>query len=546
LTAVLRERSASASRSASHIFHRFNAWLSATFPFLWRTRALVWISVGLLAAAGSRAYAQYEHVEIGTLAGLEARLFFLSVWTYVLYGAFVAAIADTVRRTSAVFSVRDGWRVFVCVSLVMAALALPQYVYARIVFARIASLETPSRLQAMLDFHGRHRFWQCWDRPDDELVKANADVITADLLRYGLVTQLSFAHSREADCPYSIFARLDEPSAAWSSFTIKLFKERLMEIDAAHRYVRGDDGPFSGLLIPNDLSGTVTVATLSSVLVVGWLSTPLFRSRVLSTSRRLRRRWTWRPLIAARLDARLAASWPTVWLSRLHVAFPYLLLPPVVVVVAFLVTRQARAPFTVATLLPSVVASLVLGMRSQSVTRSLPKSAVREIGTFSMHTAVYVLAAVIPVSISTNDQATIAITLLSCIILAAMWQGARNGSVVTAYGGHCLAVAMVAGAIFAVGWIADNLAGATAFIFLIMISEAVLIWLARRVAATPRRLLVSTVLAMAPAPGFAVMILLAPRPADVAIGTGAVASAISFAGVAICLLALHRDRRVVA
>src|SRR5262245_33475981 len=128
---------------------RFGNWLSAHYPFVWRTRALFVVALGLLASAGATAYALRWAVRRETLPTLEASLSFLWTWAIVAESAVLLLVVDVVRRARPIVARAQLARLAACVGVSSVALMIPEYVFINAYVAHIASLETDAALTEM-------------------------------------------------------------------------------------------------------------------------------------------------------------------------------------------------------------------------------------------------------------------------------------------------------------------------------------------------------------------------------------------------------------
>lgn len=116
-------------------------WLSARYPFIWRTRAGLWLGAGvfgsLLAAIAARWVVRLNDT---SALGPEA-LSLLATSTMLPYVVCTLLVVDVVRRTSGIFSAGQRVRLFGCLAASTIALLCPGFVFDRMLQSRIGMME---------------------------------------------------------------------------------------------------------------------------------------------------------------------------------------------------------------------------------------------------------------------------------------------------------------------------------------------------------------------------------------------------------------------
>ena len=561
---------------ASFRSHRVaaSAWLSSRYPFVWRTRALLWLALGLTLSVLAAAVARTTDIRTEDLPGLESVLSLLWWWVFLLYSGLLLLLVDVVRRTTPIFSTHHAVRVFGCVAVPVLALLLPQYVFMRTVLPRVAALETESRLAALLKTHGDNRFWRCWSDASMLLETADAhhSVIEADLRRYGLTTDFrTLFVSRDCLEQSGEYIEL----IAWRAnsgeqWRIRVFEDRLLNIDAAQKYVRHAGGAYQAVALGH-VWAIVVVAAVIAALASLLSSTMVLRTRTLANARRLFGRWRWHSRIALRLDNRLASRWPTAWSSRIHASLPqFLTLASLIVVLAQALTVPetttlgpevsggfASRAVIFWTFVPTLlVLAIFWVLRTQAIVRHLPTSLAQDIGVLLIHAATVIgLAAMfflaVPDRVRRPIEQTEAVALWFSLILCGALQAARNSSVLTTFGAFIVAAVFLS----ACGETASllNFSDTTTLLMITgpIVCAALLsrytIWMDGRL--TLRRVLIGSVLIMGPLPlpgaWFAIM-LLDPGFSDITFRELVPLAISSLASAALCLWLTRGARRTLA
>ena len=534
--------------------------MAARYPFLWRTRAFLPLGLGLVASISAWVVARSAAVRPDSLPALTTVVTALSWWSFVTYAAALLVVVDVVRRTRAIFSLGAALSVFGCVAASVVALSLPQYLFMSEFLSRVASLETPADLATLLRVHGDYGFWRCFGEPSDlrERARVNRPVIARDFARYGLTTDFSVTDQLVPNCPDPYGAThglVVKRTDSQDFITAEIFEQRLRNIEASQQYVQGELGAYQGTVLGR-IWTVVSVAALSGLAAAIGLRTMLQRKRAWSVARRVLTVWRYHPSVMSRFDRWLAANWPSLWSSKIHVSGLPLLASTCLVML--LAGRNQMTWWGTYVAVPALVGTLFWTLRVQERVRHLPMRLSEEICVLLVHLGIVglLVAALISLSVRPVRGAENLAAFLWCgVWFCAALQAARNTSALAAYGGVIVGAVLLATCAWVTTLVLNTWVSAPEEAGIILGTGGLVlcfILLARFVLRIDgrlnlRRLLVSALLSVSPFPAITLTIgLLAPRPADLTATTLGFSIALSVANVALCLRVTQDARRILA
>jgi hypothetical protein len=333
---------------------------------------------------------------------------------------------------------------FLCVAASAAAIQVPSYMFMDAAVKRMATLQSPEEVEALVAKHEPHGFWRC--RDDEFRVRANlrADV-ERDLGRYGLRTDFRTVPDDTAICEQEASQPGRPPRRvrwlllAWEGSdvpgrvrlgrwnTVPWFEGRIRNMQAAQQYARGT-GPFASLLA---LQWQVATALGAALLATLLAATSRHRARGLANVPRLAKTYSWR--LTFRFDEYVAARWPTIWASRVHRSLLQVLVASVVV---------GWLLFTGMDLFRIAVLGVgVLALVAPHAGAALPQAGVRQdVGVLVIHAGLFVAIAMVtvPVLYAEAIGAALHVSAWAAMIACGWVQAARVGSIYTAFGALAL------------------------------------------------------------------------------------------------------------
>jgi len=554
---MLRRGVRRAGRAVRRRLSRAEGYIAVRAPLVWRTRLLLWTGVGTAVTAASGAYARTLEISSEELPGLETVASWLSYGLLLLYGLILFIVLDTVRRTWPLLRLSHHLQVLACVALAIFSLSLPLAVFIASLAPRVATLETRDRIAV----HADHRFWQCWtDRTGLETAVSEhrQDIDEVSRRFWGrdpTAPFLSVSNDFASRCGKRFPAEKGASYYSVAGFAFLPIGEQLLHIDAAQRYLQGDHSGYGAL--------PLKAAVLLS-LIAGVLGTTLSNGRVLNVLSLVRRRWFRgipRPWQRVSVDRALAVRAPVLWSSRLHVAFPFVLFVPGAMTVLALPPASTRPAIVGYGTTALAVVSLFLALHSQKTIRYMPLQWRADCLVFVVHalcvaTGAIVAGLVAPVvgltssTLEDNFPDCVLIISMGAAFMAAAMQGARNGSSVATLG-SVVGVASVFVALIFANELWFDLRGDMPLVVAVAVCAAgvsILTVMAVRLEARPalRRLALIACLFVAPAPGLALLLILAPTTRAFTWFGWLVSMLLAVAGLVASLYLTRNPRRALA
>jgi hypothetical protein len=534
----------STSRRGAHLVTRVGRWLSVRMPFVWRTRMLFWIALGVGATAVGVGYGLLIDVEPTRLPGLGSLQTWLTVTTLLSYGLIFLVVVDTVRRTRPVVRSTHHLRVASCVAVVVFIVSMPPIAFVSTLAPRVAGLESPEAMA----IHEKNRFWHCWT--DSDALRAAVEpyrmVLEGTAQKYVGISSAFVSSDR---------CRVGDQREAYSLWGYGApIIPRLQHVAAAQRYVLGDHTAYDDFTASDAL-----VISLLAGLLAGAFSSG-FAPDVLSL---LRARWSLHLRLVRRrggaLDRALAIRSPILWSSRVHNAPVSMMIPPATL---SLMAILSSPDWVLGAGLGALsVVCLFLSFRSQETVRFALLPWRGELGVFLIHAAVAATAALVSCALahaldgttgtlSTNYPGNAIGILLGAVFMAAALQAARNVSAL----GVCAIIIVVVSIAAGLGLGVGTLSGQKEdfVISMALIGSAIVAATTARICVryemrpSFRRHTLGAALFVGPMPALVWMILMTPRDADFTPFRGFVSLALGVAFVAVALYATRNPRHALS
>jgi hypothetical protein len=470
-------------RPLSQPLQRIGSWVSARYPFVWFARLPLWGGGGLLATLVAGLWARALSVGPEDLPGLESMVVMLSSWTFVVYALLLVLAVDIVRRGPMLLPGAQSLRLAGCVFVSTVCLLLPQYAFLRIALPRIAGVETHQQVEATLARHEIYGSWQCGTRVERaRLLETYGDEIVRDLRRWGFPTNVAVAPGcvglgrfffppgtlgYSLQMPANGVRGLSRSSSLKSlldlntSIGLGTFRGRLLTVDAAQHYVRGEASSFETTRTPkmaHDLLGKYAVgppitSRLFQVPLVGLLmavaigftaGTRFYRMRAIKASRLWLSAIRLQPVVMSAVEEWLASRLPTVWASRMHASILSLIL---LVLLGTLLANGLVNGALLWVAAPGVVVVGFVVLRAQENARHLTSGPWQPLGMFVLHwSSIGLCAAVIGRLLGITTGASLASVNAAMWLIAfvsAMLQIARFSSALLSYLAAIIAIAVL-------------------------------------------------------------------------------------------------------
>ena len=183
------------------------------------------------------------------LPGLATVALWLFYALLLLYGLVLFIVIDTVRRTWPLLRFGQHLQVLACVTLAVFSVSLPPAVFIASLAPRVATVET----RDWIAVHAHNRFWQCWtDRAGLEAAVAGHRQDMSEAYRRlsghdPYDTALDVGDDYASRCGNRFPADRGTSYYSVMAFAFLPIGEQLMHIDAAQRYLQGDDSGYEGL-----------------------------------------------------------------------------------------------------------------------------------------------------------------------------------------------------------------------------------------------------------------------------------------------------------
>jgi len=579
-------------RPLSEPLQRIGSWVSARYPFVWFTRTPLWAGCGLLATLAAALWGRALSVRPVGLPTIESMVVMLSSWTFVVYALLLVLAVDIVRRGPVFLPGNHSLRLAGCVFVSTACLLLPQYAFLRIALPRIAAVDTQRQVEATLARleQVRNGTWFCGEREElERLLDTHRVEIERDLLRWGFPTNVTVVRGCPSLDTSSLFslqmpsrsAKDPSTSSPLESFIgvnravgLDTFQERLLTVDAAQHYARGEASAFETTRTPtmaHDLLGEYAVgppitSRLFQIPLVGLLvaaaigfvaATRFYRMRAMKASRLWLSAIRVQPAAMYRVSEWVAARLPTVWASRTYNS----LLPLIVLVLlGTLLGGQLVTGTLIWAAAPALVVVGFVTLRAQENARHLTLRPWQSFGIFALHWAsIGLFSAAIAQTLGVMQGASLGnvITVVWLIALvSAMLQTARFSSALLTYFAAILATAVAVGGLFLADWLRSamwtSLSTDIEFLVILAVMEGLVglgVHSVARFDMRPviRRLVVGVFVLLAPFAGILLTIaLLTPSPSDVTAPKMAASVLLLTVVVAIALRLTANHRRILA
>jgi hypothetical protein len=298
-------------------------------PFVWRTRVLLWMAVGVVAVVAAWWYGNAMDVEPTRLIGLremQGRLVY-AIALVIVVALFV--VFDVVRRTRPVARLSQIFQVWLLLSLSLFAVLLPPVVFVSALAPRVAGLES----EAAIAVHAENGFWNLmppslrgrgfleytdmmtmdmYKKEVTREIDRNADTVVSAIRKF---IQPDFLASHDDPIGVDgIASFLSTPSTHDNIANFVTLFDRLQHVHAAQRYRYGDGSGYKFLTLNVICLTSVFVALLGSML----MSTSM--ANIGDLPRRLPPRGFVRLDFIRNLaiDSYLAKQCPAIWSSRVH------------------------------------------------------------------------------------------------------------------------------------------------------------------------------------------------------------------------------------
>ena len=354
-----------------------------------------------------------------------------------------------------------------------------------------------------------------------------------------------------------------------TSVSLETFHDRLLTVDAAQHYVRGEAGAFETTRTPSvahDLLGEYAVgppitSRLFQVPLVGLLMagsigllawTRFYRMRAMKASRVWLSAIRLQPVAMSTVESWLASRLPTVWSSRVHASIPSLL---VLVLLGTLLVGELVQGTLLWVVAPAVVVVGFATLRAQENARHLTCGPWQPLVIFLLHwSSIGLFAAVIGRLLGVTTGAPfsdVPPVMWLIALVGAMLQNARFSSALLSYFAAIIATAVTAGAIGLAEMLRTmqltSLSNGTEFAVIFAITEGLAglsVYLSVRFEAPPtiKRLVVGVFILLTTLGGILLSLILIPG-ADAVTFPKTVASAVlitTVVGVALRLTANYR------
>jgi hypothetical protein len=448
-------------------FRRFDLSVSARYPFVWRTRLILWVALGVALSAAVGTYAHRMPLATHNAPRLSATLTMLSWWSWLNDSVLLLLVIDVRRTVGLITSWSQGFRLFLCVTIAAFAIALPPYIFVRLALPRVAALETSADLATLLKMHRPHHFWRCQEPQALRTeVSENRARIESDLLRYGLDTDFTLDSGYNAGCEghryeYALSAHV-QPRVNVQIYHVSdigVFQERVEHVEAAQRYVSNYAGAYD--MVASRL-GPIILLSCGVGLTATIASYTLLASfRLIAAGRQQRARFGRLSLdVGSRWDAYVASRWPAVWASRT-------LVTPALVAVPVALVYGSRSDVVASNyVLVLAIVLMTVAARAQTVMRNLPSQLRDEIAAYLLHAFLFVgvtyASAVFLRSLGYKPNSfvdhenwrfdfpvfgafvkeDVLMTALGAFIFSSMLQAARNASIYATFIG-CVSSAII-------------------------------------------------------------------------------------------------------